>query len=114
MDGDREDDVAENKIRKLTRRQAEDRLRGKKFYDKGDYDLMISSRDRSSRRRRGVKNFEKGEFTVLVWDPKPTENPEDRGYWCERDNVDDLSKDRQIELFQRDHVEKLVREHDDE
>ena len=107
MDGDSEDDVPENHIRKLPRRQAEDNLMGKKFCDEGDRDQMTSSR---KRRLRRDQNFSKGEFTVLVWDP----SERTRGYWCERDNVGDLSKKREIELFEREYVQKLVKEYDNE
>ena len=42
MNGDSDDDVSEKHIHKLPRRQAEDKLRGKKFFDEGDRDQMIA------------------------------------------------------------------------
>ena len=97
MDGDSQEDVPERKIRKLTKRQRDDPLRGKKFYDGGDNEPK--------------SQFKKGEFTVIARQPSDSGN----AYWCEREMFgSNLSEKRVVELFDTAHMMSLIQNYEDE
>lgn len=102
MDGDVRNDVPENEMRKLSKKQATDKLLGKKFFDEGD----------KPTKKRG--RFLRGEFTVLIRD-RAGDRCTEPSYWCERDMCgSNIQEKRDIQLFGMSYVTKLINEYDDE
>ena len=85
LDGDTRDNVPESEMRSLTKKQREDPLVGKSFFDEGDYQIG---------RKKKTTDVEKGEFIVLA----RALGRREISYWCERQNVD-VQNDRDVVLF---------------
>ena len=102
MDGDSRSDVPENQMRKPSKKQINDKLVGKKFFDDGDESMKKKNR------------FMKGEFTVLVRDKTDCGEPEP-SYWCERDTYgSNMQVKRDIQLFGMTYITALIDKYDDE
>ena len=103
MDGDVRNDVPENEMRKLSKKQSQDKLLGKRFFDKGDQG--------SSKKKN---NFRQGEFIVLIGNGVGDKGSEP-SYWCERDTFGlNLQHKRDIQLFGVNYITKLIEEYDNE
>ena len=96
MDGDVRSKVPENEMRKPTKRQLNDKLVGKRFFDEGDV--------------KGKARFKKGEFTVLI--RGVVSHGSEPHYYCERDTT--LQMDRDIQSFGLNYITKLIALYDDE
>ena len=102
MDGDVRDDVPENQMRKVSKKQSSDGLLGKRFFDDGD---EVSKKG---------KSFHKGEFTVLIRDRLDYGDPEPC-YWCERDtHGSNIQEKRDIQLFGMTYITDLIDKYDNE
>ena len=102
MDGDVRDDVPENEMRKLSKKQSTDKLLGKKVFDEGD------------QKSKKKNKFLQGEFTVLIGEGVGDKGTEPT-YWCERDTFGPNIQDkRDIQLFGVSYIIKLIEEYDNE
>ena len=102
LDGDKKNDVPESDIKGLTKKQREDPLLGKSFFDEGDYQVG---------RKKKITDVEKGEFIVLARAVGRSEI----SYWCERQHVDPhIQKDREILLYGRYHMIKMIKKFEEE
>ena len=102
MDGYTKDDIPENKIRVVPKREKSKPMIGKTFYDSGDEDSTT----------RNKKGFQKGKFRVLCYQPStPTQTP---SYWCERLSGEEgvVKGDRDIQEFGCPYVTRLVGEYE--
>lgn len=103
MDGDVRNEVPENEMRKLSKKQRTDKLLGKKFFDGGD------------KPTKHQKKFERGEFTVLVGKGVGDSRCTEPSYWCERDTFgSNIQEKRDIQLFAVSYITKLIEEYDNE
>ena len=95
MDGDVREDVPHKQMRKLPKREKNNKMIGKRFYDEGDND---------------GEGFTKGEFVVLCY--QPGSNQDKSCYWCERDTFGD--EERDIQSFGLQYVSERVIEYENE
>ena len=102
MDGDVRSNVPGKQMRKPSKKQINDKLVGKKFFDGGD--------DGPTKRNK----FTKGEFTVLVRGKTDRGDPEP-SYWCERDTYgSNIQEKRDIQLFGMTYITELIDKYDNE
>ena len=102
LDGDTRDDVPESDMRSLTKKQREDPLVGKTFFDEGDYQIG---------RKKKSTDIEKGEFIVLARALGRSEI----SYWCERQHVDvHVQKDRDVIMYGRYSMIKMIKKFEQE
>ena len=84
----------------LTKKQREDDLLGRTFFDEGDHQVG---------RKNKNTDVEKGEFIVLA----RAVGRREISYWCERQNVD-VQNDRDIVLFGRHWMVKMIKNYEQE
>ena len=106
LDGDTRDDVPESDMRSLTKKQREDPLVGKTFFDEGDYQIG---------RKKKSTDIEKGEFIVLARALNRSEITREISYWCERQHVDvHVQKDRDVIMYGRYSMIKMIKKFEQE
>ena len=102
MDGYTKDKLSVKELRKVPKRERNNKMIGKRFFDNGD---KIDKRD------KGSKLFKKGEFIVLCC--QPGSGSQTPSYWCERETGSDIVE-RDIQEFGVQYVKMLVDEYENE
>ena len=89
--------VPEQVIKPLTKKDRENKLVGKKFFDEGDY--------------KKKKKFKKGEFVVLARALMKFNGSREVCYWCER-QTEGVNVERDVVMFGRYYMTKMINKYE--